>query len=72
MIDVKALAQQAGAIPIQGQPKELALAGNKEIEAFAAAILQAAAQKCDDIWQEDGTALQCRDAIRAMKPKGQA
>lgn len=26
---------------------------------------EACAQLCDDIWQEDGTAMQCRDAIRS-------
>lgn len=40
-------------------------------EAYAAG-LEDAAKVCDDIWQEDGTAMQCRDAIRALKPKGEA
>ena len=36
-------------------------------EAYAAG-LEDAAKVCDDIWQEDGTAMQCRDAIRSLKP----
>ena len=37
-------------------------------EALQKAVLaerEACAQLCDDIWQEDGTAMQCRDAIRS-------
>lgn len=39
-------------------------------EAYSAG-LEEAAKVCDDIWQEDGTAMQCRDAIRSLKPKGE-
>lgn len=35
-------------------------------EAYAAG-LEDAAKVCDDIWQEDGTAMQCRDAIRSLE-----
>ena len=42
-----------------------------ELERFAALIAaherEACAQLCDDIWQEDGTAMRCRDAIRSRK-----
>ena len=31
----------------------------------AAAEREACAQLCDDIWQDDGTAYDCREAIRA-------
>ena len=34
-----------------------------------AAALEEAAQKCDDLWQDDGTAYDCREAIRALKEK---
>lgn len=44
-----------------------------KLERFAAlvraAALEEAAQKCDDLWQDDGTAYDCREAIRAMKGK---
>ena len=42
-------------------------------EYFAALVraqtLEEAAQKCDDLWQDDGTAYDCREAIRALKEK---
>jgi hypothetical protein len=47
MIDIQALAKQAGALPIHERPKELALCGKKELEAFAALVLEAAAVECD-------------------------
>lgn len=34
-----------------------------------AAALEEAEQKCDDLWEDDGTAYDCREAIRAMKEK---
>jgi hypothetical protein len=38
-------------------------------QAAAKAEREACAKVCDDLWQEDGTAYQCREAIRA---RGQA
>jgi hypothetical protein len=41
----------------------------KFLEAFANLVAQhereACAKVCDDLWQEDGTAYQCREAIKA-------
>ena len=41
------------------------------LERFAALVraqaLGEAAQKCDDLWQDDGTAYDCREAIRELK-----
>ena len=40
------------------------------LERFAALVraqtLEEAVQKCDDLWQDDGTAYDCREAIRAL------
>ena len=45
----------------------------EQLIAFAAMVRaderEACAKVCDDIWQEDGTAYDCREAIRA---RGQA
>lgn len=80
MIDVQKLAREAGmnvsmwnygagsmvfTLGIEGVARGA-------VERFAALVLEEAAKVCDDIWQEDGTAMQCRDAIRALKPKGEA
>lgn len=42
------------------------------VERFARLVLEEAAKVCDEIWQEDGTAMQCREAIRSLKPTGEA
>lgn len=70
MIDIKALAKQAGARPIHERPKEWALCGKKELEAFAALVLEAAAVECDKRKHagESGAAL-ASTAIRALKPE---
>lgn len=60
MIDVKALAQQADPFGEHGRLYHMAITTPKTLEAFAAMILESAAVKCDELWQEDGTALQCR------------
>ena len=36
-----------------------------EIKAAVEAEREACAQACDDLWQEDGTAYDCREAIHA-------
>lgn len=36
-----------------------------------AETLEEAAQKCDDLWQDDGTAYDCREAIRALRSRPQ-
>ena len=75
MIDVKNLAKQACLVednffkvPLyrsMGASSGLTVA---DLEAFAALVLEVAAVECDSIWQEDGSAMQCREAIRALKP----
>lgn len=73
MIDVQKLAREAD--PFFGGDGRLfyvAMNTPKTLERFAALVLEEAAKVCDDIWQEDGTAMQCREAIRSMKPKGEA
>ena len=67
MIDVQKLAREADLSSMTYWT-----ATRAELERFAALVLEEAAKVCDDIWQEDGTAMQCRDAIRALKPKGEA
>lgn len=67
MIDVQKLARDAGFANQYMPPSIL-----EPFERFAALVLEDAAKVCDDIWQEDGTAMQCRDAIRSLKPKGEA
>ena len=34
-----------------------------------ARTLEEAEKLCDDLWQDDGTAYDCREAIRALKEK---
>lgn len=67
MIDVQKLAREAGFVLHRDEwlLREM-------LERFAALVLEEAAKVCDHLWQDDGTAMQCRDAIRSMKPKGEA
>ena len=64
------LAREAGIKQAVENPSLLMV---HELTRFAAlvraAALEEAAQKCDDLWQDDGTAYDCREAIRAMKEK---
>ncbi len=73
MIDIQALAKQAGARPIHERPK-WALCGKKELEAFAALVLEAAAKRAADedvASTDDAVGVQACivDAIHAMKPE---
>lgn len=49
---------------------EHTITSDASIERFAAlvraAALEEAALKCDDLWQDDGTAYDCREAILAL------
>jgi DNA-directed RNA polymerase subunit F len=71
MIDVQKLARDADPFGEDGRLFYLAAATPETLERFAALVLEEAAKVCDDIWQEDGTAMQCRAAIRSLKPKGE-
>ena len=68
MKTVEELAREAGFVVsdvfgplVDGRPV------GANLESFASLVLEEAAKVCDDIWQDDGTALLCRDALRAMK-----
>lgn len=67
MIDVQKLAREVGFVLHRDEWLQ-----REMLERFAALVLEEAAKECDEIWQEDGTAMQCRDAIRSLKPKGEA
>jgi len=77
MIDVQKLAREAG-FEVHERKKEFrvgidALIGidsTAKLERFAALVLEEAAKACDDIWQEDGTAMQCRAAIPLPPERG--
>lgn len=69
MIDVQKLAREVGLVTDYGARE---IASDALLKRVAAMVLEEAAKVCDDIWQEDGTAMQCRDAIRSLKPKGEA
>ena len=47
------------------------LASPKQLQAFTKlvrnATLEEAAKRCDEIWQHDGTSMECRDYIMGMK-----
>lgn len=66
MIDVQKLAREAGFTAFRED-----WLFSEMLERFSALVLEEAAKACDDVWQEDGTAMQCRDAIRSLKPKGE-
>jgi hypothetical protein len=60
--EILKLAHQANLPPCHTtHPKALA----RFAALVAAAEREACAQLCDDIWQHDGTAMKCRDALRS-------
>ena len=65
--DIIRMAQEAGFLP-QANPAMPQL-----LERFAALVAsaerEACAEVCDDLWEDDGTAYECAEAIRA---RGQA
>jgi hypothetical protein len=65
--DIIRMAQEAGFLP-QANPVMPQL-----LERFAALVAsaerEACAEVCDDLWEDDGTAYECAEAIRA---RGQA
>ena len=76
--DIIRMAKEAGAIHIHGNPKEFALAGNKEIERFAALVASAAQAKereacakvCEQQFSTHGWAQACI-AASAIRARGQ-
>lgn len=77
MIDVQKLTKEArlgSVLSHNGGSERIWIEGadwQNEVEHLICLVLEEAAKVCDDLWQEDGTAMQCREAIRALKPNAQ-
>ena len=75
--DIIRMAREAGFIADEADflfpPKNKRVGIQLEIERFAALVAsaerEACAIVCDDLWEDDGTAYECAEAIRA---RGQA
>lgn len=63
--DIIRMAREAGAIPIHGDYKELAIVRNETIERFAAMVAAAEREACLNCYSPDDTATDWADKIRA-------
>jgi hypothetical protein len=62
-LSIEELAREAGFTPLGRQAWD---GFDANFEAFARLIVERCAVECDALWQEDGTAIDCRDAIRQL------
>ena len=63
--DIIRMAQESGFVEMPETPY-----GGSKLEAFAALVAsaerEACAKVCDDLWEDDGTAYDCAEAIRTL------